>query len=312
MKFFVPVLGLLLAASCPTPPPNPEPTTTPTPVSTPTPIPVPILCYFPQGVPEQDYKLVGNPGQFSQVVDQTIRENTTCSGETDCNWGIADPQVYLATMIKALQAKGLCAGQHENGSSDQISVSANCNANVTWENYQPVNFGGTDHKARFAPGNVKDGWQVPVACVGIPNPDPTPTPKPTPTPWQPPCGTDPLPPCQAPIDCPKSLDKLNLKVRDQAAWIINCTPKTCDREFCARVFPGNLCCDMGLEGSNQREICEAKFGPYQWNFKGVNCPTDDCFNVDGNQLLQKVRKSAGPGPIYILAPNGVKGEAVIP
>lgn len=135
-----------------------------------------------------------------------------------------------------------------------------------------------------------------------PLPTPQPTPKPTPTPWIPPVHE---------VVCPASLDRINLKVRDQAAWIVDATPKTCDREFCARVFPGNLCCDMGLEGGSDRPFCEQLFGPYEWSFGGIPCPTEACFS-NGNPLQQRILKRAGSGVVSVKAANGVIGSGVIP
>ncbi len=283
------VVSLFLASvSCPVPPPNPTPTPTPfpTPTPKPTPTPLPIVCSFPQGVPQEDFKLVPNPAEFSTIVDQTIRENTTCSGNTDCIWGNKDPQVYIKVMVEALRKKNLCVGQHTDNESDQISVSKSCNAGVTWENYQPVNFGGDFHKARFAPNNIRDGWQVPRSCTST-----IPVPTPTPIPIQ---------------VCPSSIDKLNSKVRNQALWVVDFTPKTCDRNFCERVFPGNTCCDMGIEGTAQRSVCENLFGPYT-----ATCPRLDCFPND-NPLQYKVRRSTTGGVLTLTSLSGVKGIASIP
>lgn len=308
MKLLVAVSSLLLAASCPPVPQPPNPVPTPTPFPTPVPTPTPVAkCFFPQGVPQEDYKLVPNPAQFSSVVDATIRENVqVCHGETDCDWGPADPQVYLSVMVKALQTKGLCAGQHEDGHSDQISVANSCAAGVTWENYQPVNFGGDIHKARFAKGNIMDGWQVPVSCGSVgPVPTPTPTPVPGPTPTPTPTPT-PVPPGQ-PATCPPELTKFNpLAVRDQAAFIIDATPVTCVREWCnANGFPGVVCCPMGHEGDPQRAACEALFGPYEWTYQGSLCGGATCFNNNGNILQERIPKPTAGGVITVKAANGV-------
>lgn len=143
-----------------------------------------------------------------------------------------------------------------------------------------------------------------VGCTAkppAPKPTPTPTVVPTPTPWVPPVHE---------VVCPASLDRINLKVRDQAAWIVDATPKTCDRVFCARVFPGNLCCDMGVEGGADRPFCENLFGPYSWSFNDTPCPTETCFS-NGNPLQQRILKRSNAGIVSVKAANGIVGNGVI-
>lgn len=304
----IPFLFLLAAnKNCPPPTPGPSPTPqpTPTPLPTPTPTPTPTtICFFPQGVPQADYSELPNPGEFSEVVDQTIREHTVCEGATDCIWGSQDPQVYLAILVDSLQKKGFCAGQHENGKTDQISIAHSCSANTLWENYQPVNFGGVNHKARFAPGNVMSGWKVPVSCTGVPGPIPTPTPTPLPNPT-------PTPTPQ--VNCPPSLDRIVLAVRSQAAYIVDATPQTSNRAWLdANGFAGRNFGPMGQEGSSQRPICEQLFAPYTWTFKNIACPNDVCWDNNGNNLQERIKKEAGGGLVTIKALNGTTQQAVVP
>lgn len=255
MKFLTLIPVLIFSASCPIKVSNPIPTPTPIdpPISEPVDPPVnptPTQCTFPQGIPEQDYKLVPNPGKFSTIVDQTIRENTNCTGETDCTWGSENPQFYLRIMINALQQKGLCAGQHEDGVTDQISVAENCNAETTWENYQPVNFGGTQHKARFAPGNIKDGWQVPKSCNLNQKP-------PLDPPFEPACGDPPRPPCNPPepqLNCNPHTGFRDIKVLTHVGnrLNINTTPEGCNKDKCNELgWTGRNCCPLGRRGDEQ-------------------------------------------------------------
>lgn len=297
----IPVLALFLAAkpSCPipNPQPTPSPTATPTPVPTPTPtptpVPIPQKCSFPQGVPESQFTKVSNPKQYNDIVNTCIRENVAfCDGATDCTWGPDDPQVYLAKMVACLQGSGFCAGQHSDGNSDQISVTKTCSPGITWENYQPVNFGGV-HKARF--NAAMDGWQVPVDCSSNPNPTPTPTPTPV-------------------LNCPSSVDRINVNIRNQAAWIIDATPQTCDKTWCdSHGFVGRNCCPLGQEGSDQRPLCEASFAPYNWSLNGNPCPNDNCWlNGDPPNILQlRVPKAVTSGTVKVCITSGTCGQGVI-
>lgn len=135
-----------------------------------------------------------------------------------------------------------------------------------------------------------------------PLPSPQPTPKPTPTPWVPPVHE---------VVCPSSLDRIIATVRDQAAWIVDATPKTCDKIFCDRFFPGNSCCAMGGEGTSDRPFCEALFGPYDWSFNQIPCPTETCFS-NGNPLQQRILKRAGSGAVTVKGANGTIGSGIIP
>lgn len=306
-KGFVLALFLYLtlgATECPKiPGPNPTPTPTPSPTPIPLPLPTPVTCTFPQGVPQEDFKIVPNPKEFSLVVDQTIKENTTCVGVTDCTWGPENPQTYLSLMIKKLQEKGLCAGQHENGITDQISVARTCEAGVVWENYQPVNFGGTQHKARFYPGNVKDGWTVPKSCDM--------NKKPTPPPFDPSCGEPPRPPCPTPTpNCPPATSRIILSVRNQAAWIVDATPQYCNREWCGlNGFPNRNCCPLGPEGNELRATCEGKFSPYTWKFRGEVCDSSPICFTNNNPLQLKIPKSSGTGLVEVCNKDSICGTA---
>lgn len=273
----------------PTPIPSATPTATPlpTPVPTPSPVPTPTTsptarCSFPQGVPQEDFKEVTNPGQFSKVMDATIKELTTCAGETDCTWGPLDPQIYIKQLVVRLQEKGYCAGQHVDGDTDQISIALSCGANVVWENYQPVNFGGVQHKARFAPANVKSGWQVPVSCTGvppvtIPTPVPTPIPQPIPTPVVSGCTAPPV--NKYVVDCRPKAGPFN--------DFCSATPKVHDSVYCA---PNVDCPYQGGEGSPQRIALEkACASPVVWvggivredNFLSADVPKGNTVTITG-------------------------------
>jgi hypothetical protein len=239
-------------------------------------------------VPDADYVLVPNPLQFQEIVNTVVRENTTCSGETDCTWGPLDPQVYLAATIDGLHRKGLCAGQHVSGVTDQISVAASCEAGVVWENYYVVNFGGTNHKARFnAPG---DGWKIPLSCGGVVTPVPPTDPTPTP-------GWNPPPP----------LGLINSKNVGVNRPVIDATPKTKGTpEWCALYSTGGQNCPGGSEANpTQRQQVETIWGPWMWEINGVNCIiTGACF-YDGGNPLRVVAPDSWGKTIRITGGNGV-------
>jgi hypothetical protein len=293
--------------------PKPTPVPTPVPTPIPTPVPTPTTCTFPQGVPQFDFRIVPNPREFSAIVDATIRENTFCSGETDCTWGPEDPQVYQDILIAALQRKGLCAGRHNPG-NDQISVARTCAAGVVWENYQPVNYGGVQHKARFASANVKDGWVVPRSCQSeVPPPTPPPTSPPTPTP-------EPTPaPTPTPGACPlMTFLKMDRKDLPGILFpVIDVTPQGPDKARCLTIGKDQDKCPLGPEGPNpednaERIRCEIFYGPYAFSLNGHPCEEAGagCFHHSPNPLNIKV---SGHGTLRVEAKgNGVSNQMTIP
>ncbi len=289
------LLGAFLLSGCVIVNP-PSPPTPPTPTPTPTPAPPIVSCSFPQGVPDEGYVLVPNPLQFQEVVNTVVRENTTCSGETDCVWGSEDPQKYIEITINELQRKGLCAGQHVSGVTDQVSVAAGCEIGVVWENYYVVNYGGVQHKARFnAPG---DGWKIPVSCTGTVPPVPTPTPTPTPTPgWSPPPPLGLILAHNAGVNRP----------------VIDATPKTKGTpEWCALWSTGGQNCPGGTEANpGQRQAVEAIWGAgptqtsWTWTIDGSDCLKSGACFLDGGNPLRIVAPGAWGKVIRVTGGNGV-------
>lgn len=136
-----------------------------------------------------------------------------------------------------------------------------------------------------------------------PWPTPTPTPVPTPTPT-------PTPPPQ--FSCPARVDKINVALRQLARTIVDATPQTCDRDWCAaNGFPGQVCCPLGGEGGAQRPFCETKLGPYSWAVNaqlcvrgGVDLQGGGCFMNNGNPL-QVVILPATSGLLVQICPDAV-------
>lgn len=299
----------------PAPTPVPTPTPQPTPLPTPQPTPTPsAVCSFPQGVAQGDYREGPNPQTLAQTVDDTLVEMTGCAPRSDCVLGQSDPQFYLSAVIGRLRAKGLCAGQHIDGETDQLSVARSCEAGVIWENYQVVNY-GNPRKVRWLPGSAMSGWIVPKSCGTIPAPGPTPTPGPQPTPTPTPT---PPPPGGA---CPTLTDlKMKVHSNNPGSAIVDVTPRGPDCARCASINKGCDAgvCPLGPEGTPefdaQRIECERLFGPYVFRWNGALCGDPDvpCFHQDEqNPLTVKVLKS---GTVSVASRSGVGNsvDVVVP
>jgi hypothetical protein len=177
----------------PTPTPTPIPTPIPTPVPTPTPTPTPTGCTAPQGVSW------AGPGAVTisagPMVNVVMTNLTGCMPGSDCRHGDGIGEVgaqkWMARVIAQLQLRGLCAGQHETGVTDEIAVATQCNG--PWEGYHVANFGGG--KVVWSPNAARPTWTPQSGCSAGPPPSPlpTPTPGPVPTPTPPPAGSCPIP-----------------------------------------------------------------------------------------------------------------------
>jgi hypothetical protein len=278
------------AASCPTAPsptstpvptpiPTPLPTPTPTPLPTPTPTPTPIPCSIPD---------IGStpitprpPAQFSDVLNSVLQ--SLYGGEPQSRVKINESmEVSLNRVILALKAKGICAGIQTG--ADEICILENPGICQGYHTFT-CGPGCTTGVVGWAPGSVRDTW------VGTPISTLNPTPTPVPI-----------------VSCPPTLDKIVLNPRDQAAWIVDATPQTCNKDWCnSNAFPGRNCCPMGAEGNGNRPICEALFGPYTWT-----CPGQNCFPNGGNPLQERIPKPTLGGTITIKALNGVNSSVQIP
>jgi hypothetical protein len=90
------------------------------------------------------------------VVEAAISELTGCApgNPPRCILGEEKPQVYMDALVRLLRAKGIHAGQHRSGITDQISVARTCEAGVVWENYQWINYGDQKRVVRWLPGSA--------------------------------------------------------------------------------------------------------------------------------------------------------------
>lgn len=269
----------------------------PVPVPTPTPTPS-TKCSFPQGVEDQ-LKEVPNPKTLASQLDQIISQHTGCAINSDCVLGQSDPQYYYAAMITWVQAAGLCAGQHNDGHTDEISINTTCNAGTTWENYHSVNY-GDPRKVSWSGGGARSGWIAPISC-GLTPPTPIPTPRPTPT---------PTPPSSSCIPMTQFGDgDQQLVLRDNGgAYLVDATPKVKNAAYCAPIN-GQLVCPLGPEGSTQRANCETWNGPYTWTY--VNSGSN-FFNNNGNPLQIKIPKPTPGGLVTVTSRLGVQGFIQVP
>jgi hypothetical protein len=134
-------------------------------------------CGFPQGVPNEAFTGVQNPGVYGSVVNRAMADLSGCAVGTDCPITF-HPDVWMALVCEKLCDQGLNCGRHDNeppGASDQISVKRGsfCDGQPH-ENYQVYNYGGK--KVRWAPGGTQDAWIVDPstpACASAPSPPPT-------------------------------------------------------------------------------------------------------------------------------------------
>jgi len=140
--------------------------------------PPPSECGFPQGIPNDDFTGVENPGSYGSVVNKVMAELSGCAVGTDCPITF-HPDLWMALVCGELCDLGVNCGRHDNeppGASDQISVTRGSFCDGTrHENYSVYNYGGK--KVRWAPGGTQDAWIVnpnTPACQAGPQPTPPP------------------------------------------------------------------------------------------------------------------------------------------
>jgi hypothetical protein len=293
-SLIIPVFALLAisAKDCPKPPnpvPTPTPTSTPTPLPTPTPTPTPIPCSIPDAGSNFITPRPPADSQIVSVLNSTLVSMTTCPPQSRCPI-FTDQQTFLKQVVGQLALVGICSGIQTG--ADEICI---LESPGKCQGYHIFTCGTDCNRGvvGWAPGSVRDTW-----VIGQVPPTPIPTPVPTPTPQ---------------LNCPPSLDRIVLAVRSQAAFIVDATPQTGNKVWCdANGFAGRNFCPMGAEGSSSRPICEQLFAPYTWTYQNKPCPNDFCFDNNGNNLQEKVRKDSGGGLIVIKALNGVSASATVP
>lgn len=91
---------------------------------------------FPQGIPDSQIIVVpGVPTLYNEVNEEIAAMFPNCQvGQTNCDGLGHNPQGFYFQLNERLRARGLWAGQHREGHSDEITVARECNG--VWENYK--------------------------------------------------------------------------------------------------------------------------------------------------------------------------------
>lgn len=91
---------------------------------------------FPQGIPDSQIIVVpGIPTLYDEVNAEIAAMFPNCNiGDTRCDSGGYNPQGFYYVLNERLRTRGLWAGQHRDGHSDEITVSRSCLG--PWENYK--------------------------------------------------------------------------------------------------------------------------------------------------------------------------------
>ena len=212
----------------------------PEPVPVPTPEPV---CDFPQGVPDREFTKLPVSSEHADAVNEVMAEITGCSVGSRCVTG-KSPQEFMQLVVAALRERGLCAGQHVTGHTDEIAVTTEC-IGGRWEGYHNV-FHGTPSTVVWSPGSRRPAYFIPSDyCTG---------------------DSDPPPPTQ--FDCPNPVPdrtklKLGLNKHNGRRKTWDVTPqvsKVC--YYCADIgmgmYKGKIRCECPVrpEGNVDRSACE--------------------------------------------------------
>ncbi len=108
-------------------------------------------CAIPQGV--RWHRLRASPN-FTQEINDAMKAITGCDVRSDCRVRMSD-QDFFAAVAAELREKGLCAGQHEDGATDEIAVGV---GPEEVEGHHVYNYGGA--RVAWAPGSYRDTWIV--------------------------------------------------------------------------------------------------------------------------------------------------------
>lgn len=91
---------------------------------------------FPQGIPDEEILIVpGVPTLHAEVNAEVAAMFPACQiGQDRCDSLGYDAQSFYGVLVLRLRARGLWAGQHRDGQSDEITVARDCRG--AWENYK--------------------------------------------------------------------------------------------------------------------------------------------------------------------------------
>lgn len=253
------------------------------------------------------------------MVNVVMANLTGCNIGSDCRHGDgigeAGAQKWMARVIAQLQLRGLCAGQHETGVTDEIAVATKCDG--PWEGYHVANFGGG--KVVWSPNAARPTWTPQSGCSATPPPTPLPTPTPGPVPTPSPTPV----PGACPVPVPGPLARFDAKVHVQGPnWTtLDSTPLVGpDAAFCAAIgyTDGRRYCPPRAEGGTDIQACnELVVGVYipadagwpKWFWNDVFVPVDGLTEGvahDANPYHLLLRPSLH-GTAKVCGQNGVCG-----
>ena len=121
-------------------------------------------CSFPQGVAEANFTgHTDTNATVANLVNTVMEQLSGCGRSSDCYIGDRyTDQTWFAAVTAELRARGLCAGQHEAGYTDEIAVSmTGCGG--LWFGYHVFFYGG--QKVVWNNGAQRGSWSItPSSC----------------------------------------------------------------------------------------------------------------------------------------------------
>lgn len=282
----------------PSPPPSPLPTPLPSPLPSPTPEPLPTPSPLPQGcglpAPQERFDSCAGANDFSGLVKQAIAL-VVASNPSRFEGTVPGPVFLLK--LDGTRAKSEEPGSHEarvwfyerlvqtmrnldggcvgSFGTDELVV---CHKNSTGPcpTYSAVNHGGAN--VHYEPPKFNG-----TVCV-VPDPEPTPV----------------------ALGCPEVLGfgKLECHVSNPATFVVDCTGKVCNRDYCQSVGNPNQCCSPG-GGPVGPEACEALlYGTASDGAQGPEWATSGGVGFLERRALTKAKfVREGPGAVIACVPN---------
>jgi len=106
-------------------------------------------CAIPQGV---RWRRVSRAPEFTAEINGAMKAITGCEVRSDCRVRMGD-QEFFAAVAAELRKQGLCAGQHDEGATDEVAVGVDPGE---VEGHHVYNYGGG--RVAWAPGSYRDTW----------------------------------------------------------------------------------------------------------------------------------------------------------
>jgi hypothetical protein len=211
----------------PVPDPEPEPIDPPPPVTEGKP--------FPQGVPEAEYTKLPATSERAEDVNKVMAEITSCTVGSRCLHN-KSPQEWMSVVVLALRVRGIDAGQHIDGVTDEIAVR---DTGCDWESYHITTF-APKPTVVWTPYANRPKYRIPLVY----------------------CSLDPVPVASCPDPQPNR-EKLRLDVKSHGRNKWDLTPKQIKScQYCKDIGMGEYngiprCgCPIRPEGNKFRSACE--------------------------------------------------------